>query len=200
MMFPFFTIFLLFLALLTYNRVRIEKKERAARQEFWQREEEANSVRRKDISSLPYIIIPIHELPFGIRPEDEILSQCETDLHVLAQEKILNLTGRSNTDLKLAYGAPNLSLLTQYDQNFTQLVRTMQRWGLRLHELSLDDEAEQVLALSVKWGSDIKATYLLLAQLYQASGRSGAIQSLAEQASRLNTLMKEPILAALKEF
>lgn len=200
MMFPFFTIFLLFLAWLTYNRVRTEKKERAAQKAFWQKEEAANATRKKDLSSLPYIILPLDSLPLGVRPEDELLSAYDADIQSFTDRKILNLAGQSNTDLKLAYGAPNLTFLTQCDQNFTELIRLMQEWASRLYELSLTAEAEQVLSCTIRWGSDIKGSYLLLARIYQESGRRQELEWLKEQASHLNTLMKEPILSALAQF
>lgn len=200
MMFPFLTIFMLFLAWFTYNRFRTEKQEKNMEKEFWEKEAQANSTRRKDLSSLPYIRIPMDSLPFGIRPEDSQLTQYETRIRELADKKILNLTGLTNTELKLKYGAPNLTFLTECDQNFTELVRTMQEWGTRLHELFLISEAEYVLSCAIRWGSDIRGSYLLLARIYQDAGNTEGIQWLRECAGQLNSLMKEPILAGLKEF
>lgn len=200
MAFPFLAIFLLFLAFLTFNRIRTSRKEQELQNTFWQKEAMANATRKKDTAALPYIALPLDTLPMGIRPEDEVLTSCENTVTALASEKILNLTGMSNTDLKLAYGAPNLTFLTQCDQNFTDLVRTMQTWGARLHELGLIKEAEQVLSLAVGWGSDIKGSYVLLANIYQELGRWEEIPRLKERASKLKSLMKEPILAALKQM
>lgn len=199
-MFPFFTIFILFLIWFTYNRHRTERLERAREEEFWERESQANTTRRKDISSLPYIILPMDTLPFGIRPQDEQLNQCEEQIRALSQVKLLNLTGRSNTELKSQYGAANLTFLTECDQNFTELVRVMHQWAVRLHELSLSTEAEYVLSCSIRWGSDIRGSYLLLARIYQEKGDSQGIEQLKEYANQLNSLMKEPILTALSEF
>ncbi len=200
MKFPIFTIFILFLAFVTYNRIRNDRKDKEKTKEFWNQEEQANATRRKDISFLPYIIIPLDSLPLGIRPEDEALVQYEEQLKTLAQCKILNLTGITNTELKLKYGAPNLTALTEYDNHYTELVRLMQNWGLRLFELSLPTEAEQVLTQAIRWGSDIRATYLLLAQIYRDSGNTDGIRWLKKSANQLNSLMKKPILEALKEY
>lgn len=200
MIFPFFTIFLLFLAWFTYNRLRAEKLEKEQEKRFWLKEEEANSVRKKDLSLLPYITISPDALPIGVFPTDELLCSYETQVQTLASLKILNLTGFSNTDLKLNYGAPNLTFLTECDQNFTELVRLMHQWGTRLYEFSLINEAECVLSQAIVWGSDIKASYVLLAKIYQEKGASHKIQQLSEQAQTLNSLMKQPILNALKEF
>lgn len=200
MMFPFFTIFILFLAWFTYNRHLIERKDKLREREFWKKEEEANTVRKKDISLLPYIFIPMESLPFQIRPEDSVLNQYENQIQELSQKKILNLTGQSNTDLKLTYGAPNLTFLTECDQNFTELIRIMHQWGARLIELSLTPEAQRVLSTSIGWGSDIKASYVLLARLYQESGNMDGVIRLRELANKLDSIRKNDILNALQEF
>ena len=49
-------------------------------------------------------------------------------------------------------------------------------------------------------GSDIKATYKLLAELYLQEGENGKIQELKEYASKLNSLMKQPILNMLEQM
>lgn len=198
--FPMFTIFILFIAWFTYNRHRSEKIEKEREKQFWAKEEKANAVRKKDLSLLPYITISCATLPVGISPDDESLCQYEAQLQALSSLKILNLTGLSNTELKLKYGAPNLTFLTECDQNFMDLVRLMHQWGTRLYELALTDAAQQVLSQAVIWGSDIKGSYVLLAKIYQEKGNFQGIQQLSEHAEALNSLMKQPILNALKDF
>ena len=91
---------------------------------FWQRERDANNTRKQDISQLDYVDFSGVTLPFA-QFEDTLLKECEQQVLNLKDKKVLNLTGISNTDLKMTYGAANLPLLTQYDQNFTLLVRTL---------------------------------------------------------------------------
>ena len=199
-MFPAFTIFLFFLLWFTFAKMRMEKRDKARREEFWEKEEAANATRRKDISLLPYIQIPLEQLPFGIRPEDTVLQKCEACIRTLSDQKILNLTGMTNTEVKAKYGAPNLPFLSECDHNFTDLVRTMQQWGTRLLELGLAQEAECVLFYAIRWGSDIKGSYLLLARLYQEKGDTASLAKLKEYAGLLHSLMKQPIPDALEEF
>ena len=138
-------------------------------------------------------------LPFA-QFEDTLLKECEQQVLNLKDKKALNLTGISNTDLKMIYGAANLPLLTQYDQNFTLLVRTLNTWGKRLQELSHSREAICVLAFAVSIGSDIKATWNLLAELYAANDDLSRIEDLKASAAKLNSLMKEPILSMLDSY
>lgn len=197
---PFLTVFILFLVVFTIARTRAAQREKAQEQAFWNRELEANSTARKDISNLSYIAIPMAELPFGVAPEDAALCACEERIREFSEKKILNLTGLSNTDLKLKYGAPNLTFLSECDQNFTLLIQVMQAWGKRLIELSLQKEAETVLYYAVRWGSDMKSTYLMLADIYRETNNDKGLRALTEYASLLNSLRKEAIQKALQDL
>ena len=128
------------------------------------------------------------------------MQQCESQIQTLKEKKILNLTGISNTDLKLKYGPANLTALTQYDQNFTLLARTLNTWGQRLNELSHPKEAICVLAFAVSIGSDIRATWELLAKLYADSGDLAKIRDMKTTAATLNSLTKNSILATLNSY
>lgn len=189
-------LFIIFLLIVTFGRLQSSKKDMLSERQFWQNENSANGTRKKDISNLNYVNFSQVTLPFALF-SDDLLTQCEQQIMNLKDKKSLNLTGISNTQLKLQYGAPNLPLLMQYDQNFTLLVRTLNQWGHRLFELSFEKEAEIVLSFAVSAGTDIKATYELLLQLYKASGETAKIENLKSSATQLNSLMKNPILAML---
>ncbi len=187
------------MAVVSYKRMKANHQNQAAENAFWNRENAANLTRRQDISKLDYVDFSGVKLPFSLF-EDDLLKQCETQVLALKEKKILNLTGISNTDLKLKYGPANLPELTQCDQNFTLLARTLNTWGQRLCELSYKQEAICVLAFAVSIKSDIRATWQLLAQLYAESNDTAKIQALKATAASLNSLTREPILAMLESY
>lgn len=190
---------IIFMAVVSYKRMKANHQDQAAQNAFWNREHTANLTRRQDISHLDYVDFSNVTLPFALF-QDDLLKQCETQVLALKEKRILNLTGISNTDLKLQYGAANLPELMQYDQNFTLLARTLNTWGQRLQELSYTQEAVCVLAFAVSVKSDIRATWQLLAQLYAESGDFSKIQEMKTAASELNSLAKQPILAMLDKY
>lgn len=190
---------LIFIAVVSYKRLKANQKNQEAEDKFWNRENAANLTRKQDIFQLGYIDFSSVSLPFALF-EDELLKECEEQVLALKDKKILNLTGLSNTDLKLKYGPANLPFLTQCDQNFTLLARTLNTWGKRLSELSHTQEAIRVLAFATSIGSDIKATWTLLAELYAAGGDTAQIQKLKTSAATLNSLMRDPILAMLDTY
>ncbi|MBR5360361.1 MAG: hypothetical protein IK123_05660 [Lachnospiraceae bacterium] len=131
--------------------------------------------------------------------KDEVLREDEDSILKLAGSKIVNFTGISNTDLKAAYGAPNLALLTEYDQNFTTLVKGLDSWGEHLIGRGNTADARKVLEFAVECRTDLKSTYLNLADIYAEGFEFDKIDHIMEVAGELNSLMKEPILRALKE-
>lgn len=142
-----------------------------------------------------YVRAPEHTAPYH-----EELASVEKEICALADSRILNLTGISNTELRLTYGTANLDPLTSYDQNFTALIRALQKWGSLLASAGRQADAVTVLAYAVSIGSDIAATYALLARLYKEQGELGKIEELKEAAKALTTLMKPSILRDLEQI
>lgn len=199
-----------------YENKKSSNAEKKESDTFWKKEHEADFVRKKDISSLEYITIPVKELPFGILdgisektiPEssgDETtpaeadlqlgktvsaIKNCEQTVLNLSQKKILNLTGITNTELKLTYGAANLDELSSYDQNFTVLARTLHQWACALDSLGFTREAQTVLEFGIASGSDVSGSYALLARIYRIQGNVEGLDALLSRAETLNSLTK----------
>lgn len=183
---------------------RHSKMEKSMKDAFWKREEEANHTRRKSLDNLPYITIPLEELPLACHiPDDatanEIISgECKEVLRSLSTQKIVNLTGYTNTDLKLSYGTANITCLTEYDQNYTLLVSTLQKWAEVLYRGGAKKECRQVLEYAVSIGTDVSHTYFLLADLYDEEGESDLKYNLIEKASGLASLSSKVIVRTLQ--
>lgn len=188
-------IFLTLIVWLTYQLKKNAKPDHS----FWEKENQANFVRKKPLDELHYITIPLDTLPFfyGI---DENLEKIQSEAKALSLKTIVNLTCISNTDLKLMYGAGNLELLSDYDQNFTLLARLLFRWGTALSQLGYTGEAIQVLEFGIDTGTDITGHYILLANLYQETLAPEKIDHLIECAGGLNTLLKDKLLNQLMDI
>ena len=129
---PFILILLSTFSLFRNRSQRAMQKQKEA---FWEKEQRANLTRKQDISGLDYIQIPLDSFPVGQFP-DERLSSLEQTLERLGSRQILNLSGISNTDLKLKYGAANLPVLSDCDANFTTLATVIVSYGERLPQSS----------------------------------------------------------------
>lgn len=189
-------IIMIFILWLHYEKSKSTNIDKKNTEAFWKAEQDANQTRKLDISNLEYISIPIELLPFQ-DTTDEILKNLQQDILHCSTLKIVNLTGFSNTDLKLKYGAPNLTILSEYDQNYTFLVRALNSWGSYLFEQNQKEEAKTVLDFAISCNTDIKQTYILLAQIYMEEQQSQLIYKLIEKSEALNSLSKDIIKKSL---
>ncbi len=200
MKYPFFASFIVFCIWLGYEIHKRRNKDAKITQSFWEQEAAANKTRRKPLDSLNYIHIPFETLPMDLLSDDSEISEYHQTLRDLSASPIVNLTGISNTELKLQYGAPNIDLLSNYDQSYTMLVRTLQNWAAALYAKDYVQEAGTILTFAMDTHTDISASYRLLATIYQKNGTPERIQELVQIAETLNSVMKKPILAMLENF
>ena len=199
-----FLLFIIFIVWLNVERMRSERKDIQRQNEFWQMENDANSVRRQPLDNLPYVTIPdellLPNLSSSLPEDDAELKRCNDILTSLKSERILNLTGKTSTDIKMSYGAANLSQLDEYDQNFTLFAQTIYAYGEQLHKLGFDHEAIKVLRFGIDSLSDISGNYKLLATLYIKYGQSEKLEELKKTAEGLDSLMKGTILRYLDDI
>ena len=160
-MFPIILIcFIIFVVFLNSRKRQITKQEQEITEQFWARENKANATRRRSLDNLPYITIPEELLTPPAQASEDVLTLYET-LRQLSAKKIVNLNGKTNTDLKLAYGAASLAALTEFDENYN------------------------ILLFGIRCGSDITDNYTLLVPLLKETNDSS---SLTEVYQKLATL------------
>ena len=193
---PFFVLFALFVTYKAKHNTAISHQKS---EDYLRYEQDANFVRKKDISGLPYIKVPLDELPFQETTNPDLL-ELQDKVKEIAQTDILNLTGINNTELKYQYGAANLDRLTICDNNFIKLSRALFNWGMWLYKNHYVDEATQVFEYAVSCKVDISTIYTTLASIYYDNKEADKIDYLKEQATELNTLMKESILKSLESI
>lgn len=188
-----------FLVTLTLKIKLSDRKSKITKQEFLELESKANLTRKKPLDDLDYITIPLNKLPFYDNENEDIVSY-QNEIKALSEKTIVNLTGMSNTDLKLAYGAANLDILSEYDRNFTDLVRLLYMWGQNLYDIGKVKDAKTVLEFAIDCKTDVSKNYILLANIYKDEGESSKINNLINSANELNSLMKNSIINNLKSM
>lgn len=176
-----------------------DKETKKTSDAYFAEENKANQTRKKNLDTLDYIQIPLDRLPFGLLKDDDT-KRLEERIKTLSREKILNLTGITNTDLKLTYGAANLPFLSECDLRFTSLVRDLYHWADSLYALGYVEEAVTILAYGVSIGTDIRKHYTLLGEIYASKGDIKALDALITSASTINGLSKDPVLNSLNHI
>lgn len=213
--FIFFFIFATCFLIARANANNNQKLERE-KKNFWAKESKANSTRKQDISKLEYLTIPLEKLPLekaislGAKNEVEALER-------LATEKIINLSMYSNTDLKLMYGPANLDALTEYDTNYTSLIRLLDQIAkVFLPEVPVDakksdillaykqcdtlENAKQILEYAIAIDSDITSSYVNLGRIYQATDKVYLFSQLQSRANNISSLSGKTIVKKLSNL
>lgn len=176
-----FVCFLIFIAWMHYEKRKAGKKEARASEEFWQREEEANRTRNKDISGLPLLQIREDQIPM---PDSNDENTCYYQKKVLESLNLpmMDLSEYTNTDLKLAYGVGNFKTLSDYDANFNSFLMNLSNLGKAYFQTGLLPEAASVFRLCLDSGSKSARNYKALADVYVAMGQSYKVSELIKEA------------------
>lgn len=170
---------------------------------FLAKEDKANASRKKDISNLDYIEVPLDSFPFDITLNDEKkqikISEYKDQIYKLSEEKMLNLIGISNTELKEAYGIANLELLTAYDMNYSNYLRTLQLFAECIYE-EHPEKAVEVLEYCLSIGTDISGTYDLLGHYYAAHDELQKFEALYDSIPIKDSISAKVIVKKLNEI
>lgn len=196
-------IIILVIALSIYIKVVTRKGDRNTKEQrdtFWEREHKANFTRSQDISGLDYITIPFSDLPFSESTPDSEIRQVERRLRKLDGQLIIDLSAYTNTELKLEFGAPNFTKLSTADQNYTILIRSLDKWGQLLINDNRPEDAEKVLKYAIECKTVIGSTYKTLASLYAASERKDEINKLIDIVSSLDFPTAKSVLDTLRSI
>jgi hypothetical protein len=164
---------------------------------FWKTEQDSNSTRRADLTNLDYITIQTELLPMSDH-EDDTINSYRDIIYRLTDKKILNLSGYSNTELKYQYGAANLKLLTEYDNNYLVLVSILHKWAERLDAKDFTSEAAAVLEYAISCQTDVTKSYKLLANIYKKQNTPEKINHLMSIIIQSNLRSKDKLLEEVK--
>ena len=168
--------------------------------EFLELERKANLTPRKDISNLPYIKVPVSDLPLDVPTDREETRERQDIIRSMEDKQVLNLTGMTNTRLKLEYGAPNINILSAADANYTRLVQAITYLAGDYMDSQHITEARELLEYGISIGTDSKKTYLMLAGIYKEEGHPEKINDLIDSAHNIDSLLKGSIIISLKKM
>lgn len=200
----YITLFLIFISFsaayfIARSNQRTSRKLTQDKQKFWNRESESNFVRRADISNLDFLKPDFDKLPLDAAKKIG-LSDIVSNLEKMSDKKILNLAQYTNTDLKIMYGPANLDSLSEYDNNYTVLIRTLNTLGDALYEKGDSDNAKRIYEYAISIGSDISNTYIKLGTIYYESNDTAAFDLLLDKADKLTSLSASLITTKLNNI
>lgn len=171
-MFPFLAIFITFCVILGYYIKKSDSSQKEVMEDFFEKERLANAVRKKDISQLNYITIPLKKIPHST------FTQTEKDFFAFAEKTMVNFNGISNTDLKLQYGTSNLNTLSEYDTNYMDMITLLPIYVEELLEAGYTDIAQELLEFAVDTKADSRKIYRQLVSIYKTTNQMDKIDYL----------------------
>ena len=171
----------------------IRKRQEQYYTDFWEREARADATPAVDLNNLTYITIPLDRFPLHFSDDSEI-TVIEDELVSLSTQRILNLAGMSNTELKETYGAPNLEELIKIDENYQRLSVLIVDYAKSLMEHDMIEEAINVLEFGVETGSDVSTNYTLLADCYVSSGMKDKLPALRQKVTDRHMMLESSAL------
>ena len=195
----FTTIVLVFGFIWVYVKVTTKSVGSGTR-DLLEKELKANSVRRQPLNTLNYIDFKEGSIPITEPAPNPRIEELQNNLKALYSKKIVNLTGITNTDLKLTYGPANLPDLTEFDSNYTKLATNIYDLGIELMAEGLTDTAEAVLDYGVSIGSDISGNYIALANIYVERQQYSKINDLIGRANLIQSLTKASTISKLEQI
>ncbi len=197
MAFPFLTIFMIFIVYLAIRQRSVTRKQNETRESFWERESAANNAPAADLDNITYITIPLGKFPLGKNQDVRIVS-IEKELEELSKKRLLNLTGKTNTELKETYGVKNLPAMQAIGEDFDRLTILIKDYGEALIDLGQLSDAIAVLEFGAAVKTDISQNYTMLGDCYQALGQTAKITYLMQQVESQNLVLGPSIIRHLK--
>lgn len=189
----------IFMLWFTYERTKVSKLRAKQSESFWDREEEANHTRNKDISGLDYLYIEESQIPEVQTNNTDIKNTREMVLSFL-QNKMIDLSDYSNTELRLAFGVGHFTELSSYDANYTNFLTALSTYSKILYEEKFFQAANECYLLLLKIGSNRSADYYGLAETFLALDQPGELADLISHVSESDIPRKDKIIAKLKEI
>ncbi len=199
MKYPIFASFIILTLVIRHAIRRNRRLDENSKHSFWDIERAANEVRRKPLDDLIFVVPDMSRFPLSVMEDDEIVRDCRRMVEELSAQKIVNLTGQTNTDLKFRYGAANLPTLMEYDERFTLLVQNLQKWADRLWDNGYVEDSIPILEEQIRIHADISSVYRKLAAYYRDNGMPEKIDELRKSAESLNSASKASILRSLDQ-
>lgn len=194
---------MIFLWVLHHNLRKNHCSDKQTVTAYLDRESAANGIRRKDLSSLPYITVPFDKLPLDITLNDEKkqlqISEYKKEIQNLSSERMLNLIGISNTELKEKYGPANLELLTIYDQNYSRYICALHFYSECIYD-EYPEKAISILEYCISIGTDISGTYEMLGRYYLEHNDKEHFLSLYDKIPEKDSLSGNLILSKLDQL
>lgn len=163
---------------------RSNARSKKAMDEFWERERSSFKAPSRSVSDLEYITFP-DDLPLNISTDDPQIKEYQETLVNITKNRVLDLSGISNTDIRMAYGSKNMEELSRADQRYTTLCRSLNSLSKAYLKTGHEEEAITLLKFALSCGSDIKESWIMLGNCHMEREEKEDLDLLIDKAREL---------------
>lgn len=192
----FTTIAIVMIFIFFYSRISVKKTENTV-DAFLEREKLSNSTRKQSIDDLDYVTVDLAQLPTLENENNPLILDLNKKLKEYETKKLVNLTGFTNTELKMEYGVANLNILSEYDLNFSDFTKYLDELANAYNDSSRKSEAIKTLEYALSIKTDISGSYLLLATLYAECGMQDKIAGVITSAEHIRSITRNSTIEKL---
>lgn len=179
MAFPCLAVFITFCLVLFFRYRYLDEKRKNQEQNFFDKEQKARTTVGK-INDSDYEVIPISKFPFNLCEEPSMI-EMEEKIKELSNEKLLNLVGISNTDVKLQFGVNHFDEAVVAGEKYDELMGLLVQYAISLEDHGFSKESGDMLEYLVEQDCDIKAAWIALGKYYAANSDFDKLNALYEK-------------------
>jgi argininosuccinate lyase len=156
---------------------RHSKKQDEIKRRFLEEEDEANRVRKKEIDPDLFYTADLSALPEIPESDPHQIIRC-------AKRKMIHFTEPiSNLELKKKYGQTQMDIIAQYEENFSEFLKSLTKWAESLMEENQSD-ALLILETVVAHGGEFRDAYKLSADIYVEKNDKSGMDALLAQTEK----------------
>ena len=149
-----------FMLSLVISSRKHRRKQEEINKRFFEAENIANQVRKKEISQELYYTADLFLLPDIPESDPHMVRRASKRPMIYFRKPLTNL------ELKQMYGLAQMEIIAQHEENFNEYLKSLTNWANELVETGQDTDAIFVLDYAISLGAEFRNTYKLAADLY----------------------------------
>jgi len=154
------TLTLGFMLLLVISSRKHRRKQEEINKRFFEAENAANQVRKKELEQELYYVADLSRLPEIPESDPHKVLRASKRPMIYFRQPLTNL------ELKQMYGLAQMEIIAQHEENFNEYLKSLTNWANELVESGQETDAIFVLDYAISLGAEFRNTYKLAADLY----------------------------------
>ena len=188
--------FLVFAIIFKFVITRTGRSQRESKDKLFEDERSANFSRVQAIPEGIMYTPDVSKLPVReYTDEEKKLRLLQERALAAASKPMLRLDPpMTNIEIKRAFGATNLEIMTTREENYELYIRALSNWAGELISRDNYEAAEIILKICIEMNALFFLPYSLLCDVYEKTGNKAATQTLRDYINKTEIIRNNEIL------